>query len=443
MREMLAAVRLDSSDVKTPVGRIIQFSSDMPLFEAFYTLLGNNILSAPVRDSDTDEWLGFLDMRDLVSFIVLRHQKERDATERVQKHREERKEEPNAVIQKRPRSVFLGAIEEEISEESGRQSIVGGSVEGAITQSSVADEKDFIKYLITRRTSQSNLQVANSRKKSIVMLKYLCKRNPFCPVSRHKTLLDVAEILCTGVHCVPVVDDDGEIVNIISQSFLSSFVYEHRSKISDLLSKPLGLRGTSPVVSVTSEMSVCKCLETLDSKHLTGMPILDEDTGRLVGNFSGTDLRYYLKAPTYDKLELGVYEYITKNRGSRPKHAPGYGRPAVVSFLPTDTLGDAVEGIARHKIHRIYIDSSKDDPELDEEDRFLSVLSIVDLIRIFVGRERRKDSNSGSHSHGRRSSSFDEDNAYDADDAGTFTRRRKSDVERGRLAALHLGRDSY
>jgi CBS-domain-containing membrane protein len=30
----------------------------------------------------------------------------------------------------------------------------------------------------------------------------------------------------TGVHCVPVVDDNGDIVNIISQSFLSSFVYE-------------------------------------------------------------------------------------------------------------------------------------------------------------------------------------------------------------------------
>jgi hypothetical protein len=32
----------------------------------------------------------------------------------------------------------------------------------------------------------------------------------------------------TGVHCVPVVDDNGDIVNIISQSFLSSFVYAPR-----------------------------------------------------------------------------------------------------------------------------------------------------------------------------------------------------------------------
>jgi CBS domain-containing protein len=255
---------------------------------------------------------------------------------------------------------------------------------------------------------------------------------------------------------VPVVDDDGNIVNIISQSFLSSFVYRYRNKspYDEALSRPLGFVGTHPVIAVKADTPVSECLETLDSNHLTGMPILDAN-GRVVGNFSGTDLRYYLKEPTNDKLELGALEYITKNRNSRPKHAPGFGRPAVVSLLPTDSIVDAVAAIAEHKIHRVYIDGSSDDDGPGDPDRFLSVLSIVDLIRILIhdGESGRKGSGDNGETappsrreseageRGRRESGHSRlrsarESEANEDEGGA--ERSSGVVEHGRLASLHI-----
>lgn len=135
-----------------------------------------------------------------------------------------------------------------------------------------------------------------------------------------------------GVHCVPIVDENNEVVNIISQSFLSNFVFKYRNEIEDTLSKTLVARGTTPVIYATSDMSVSDCLELLDSKHVTGVPVLDPKTHELMGNFSGTDLRYYLKNPTFDKLEMSVLQYIKKARDSRSPNSPL--RPMVVSYHP-------------------------------------------------------------------------------------------------------------
>jgi len=49
---------------------IVEFTNHTPLFEAFQTLVKQNLLSAPVKSAESNEYLGFLDIRDLVSFVV-------------------------------------------------------------------------------------------------------------------------------------------------------------------------------------------------------------------------------------------------------------------------------------------------------------------------------------------------------------------------------------
>ena len=51
----------------------------------------------------------------------------------------------------------------------------------------------------------------------------LCRRNPFKPVSGEASLLDVCKVLATGSHRVPVVDEAGNVINIISQSSVISY----------------------------------------------------------------------------------------------------------------------------------------------------------------------------------------------------------------------------
>jgi len=55
--------------LQAPKEMIIVKSNYSP-YEGFKTLVENNILSAPVYDEKTQKFTGFLDIRDLVSFVV-------------------------------------------------------------------------------------------------------------------------------------------------------------------------------------------------------------------------------------------------------------------------------------------------------------------------------------------------------------------------------------
>jgi len=54
----------------TPPAKIHILDSQQPLLESFQVLLTNSILSSPVYDEESKSYLGFLDVRDLVSFVV-------------------------------------------------------------------------------------------------------------------------------------------------------------------------------------------------------------------------------------------------------------------------------------------------------------------------------------------------------------------------------------
>eukprot|EP01126_Amoeba_proteus_P049323 TRINITY_DN5761_c0_g2_i4.p1 TRINITY_DN5761_c0_g2~~TRINITY_DN5761_c0_g2_i4.p1 ORF type:complete len:218 (-),score=32.62 TRINITY_DN5761_c0_g2_i4:8-661(-) len=49
---------------------VIQIDSKAPIYNGFEILLNNNILSAPVWDAVENKYTGFLDVRDLISWVV-------------------------------------------------------------------------------------------------------------------------------------------------------------------------------------------------------------------------------------------------------------------------------------------------------------------------------------------------------------------------------------
>jgi len=49
---------------------IVEISSTLSIGDGFQVLLDNNVLSAPVYDSTEKVYVGFLDLRDLVSWAV-------------------------------------------------------------------------------------------------------------------------------------------------------------------------------------------------------------------------------------------------------------------------------------------------------------------------------------------------------------------------------------
>jgi len=67
-KKLLAETK--STSLPSPKGEVIIVKSTETPLDGFKKLLEHNILSAPVYDVSTRKYTGFLDMRDLVSFVV-------------------------------------------------------------------------------------------------------------------------------------------------------------------------------------------------------------------------------------------------------------------------------------------------------------------------------------------------------------------------------------
>lgn len=67
----------------------------------------------------------------------------------------------------------------------------------------------------------------------------LSNKNPFYSVFMDSTLMDVAEIFgeSNGVHRVNVVDENGKVQGIISQSNLGRYLLSHKADLKEIFDK--------------------------------------------------------------------------------------------------------------------------------------------------------------------------------------------------------------
>lgn len=92
---------------------------------------------------------------------------------------------------------------------------------------------------------------------SAVSVTYLSRRNPFRPMTVGASLLQVSRALSTQLHRVPIVDESGKCIGIVSQSVLIQFLAAHRDELKDELRQTVGglQLGMCKVISVTSDAS--------------------------------------------------------------------------------------------------------------------------------------------------------------------------------------------
>eukprot|EP01133_Synstelium_polycarpum_P014583 gene14583-17243_t len=234
--------------IKTSKGHIVEVDSDVIPCQGFNILLDNKIQSVPVYDKQASKYSGFLDIRDLVSFIV-----------------------------------FLN--------------------DSNVQADTLLDVVNFGVKMFKHSTD--------------VTVTYLSRRNTFNAITTSETLLKVVDILAHGVHRVPIVDKDGKLVTIVSQSTVVQFI--HKNIGSDLLpelnSKISSLEqvGVSPVVSVNTTTHAIDVFRLMDVQRRSGVAITD-DNGKLQGSTSSKDLKLFLNNPSTSELKLPITEFLTKIR---------------------------------------------------------------------------------------------------------------------------------
>jgi len=261
-------------------------------------LISHNFLSVPVFSKIKKKYFGFIDMMDIVKYIVSHFGKDR-------------------LSQDKP---FWDLVKEE-------------------------------KAFETKTVNQ-------------LMTYPLSNRNPFKPVLPSFSILCVFELLARyrSLHRVPVIDVDRQMLNLITQSQLVSFLAKHISLLGSKRSKEIVKcqHFFKHVISVSEETRTIDAFEKMVESNVNGIAVVNEK-GALTGNLSVRDLKVISPdARLFWRLDQSVKATLARiQKESDPKHP----RPRrVVAAKSHDTLGSVIETLAVNRMHRVYIVDSKKMP---------------------------------------------------------------------------------
>eukprot|EP00455_Lapot_gusevi_P010670 TRINITY_DN1483_c0_g1_i8.p1 TRINITY_DN1483_c0_g1~~TRINITY_DN1483_c0_g1_i8.p1 ORF type:complete len:305 (+),score=84.24 TRINITY_DN1483_c0_g1_i8:73-987(+) len=266
--ELLRATNV--MDLPCAKGSIVTVDGNQDPEESFKLLCDNQVLSAPVFDHG--RFVGFLDMKDLVQYVVHAAEGEMESREshhnRVQHHIQHMREAHR-----------------------------------------------FLDLAIRGAHAQASHPVSNA---------YLAKMHAKAFVSHEASLYDAARLLASGSHRVAVLNQDGQVVNVISQSSIMHFIHHHIASFEDeLLSTVADLHlGKSPVACVTENDSTLQVLKLMATRNLSGVCVLDETKTSWIATTTGSDLKLYLAQPCLELLQQPILSFLNGTSIHRPNQHP-------------------------------------------------------------------------------------------------------------------------
>jgi len=203
----------------------------------------------------------------------------------------------------------------------------------------------------------------------------ISNRDRFVPVKDSTNLIKVVQTFCTNyknLHRLPIINAAGSLIGIVSQSLLVSWLAPHVTKFdfghSTVGQLGLGLE-VPHVVTVKKTDKVSVALKKIKENSVSGIGIVD-DNGKLVGNFSASDVKYFGLS---DTLKLGsstLADFLSHLH--LPKDGPDY--PYTVTKHSHVT--SVVKKLSDTKAHRLYV--------VDNHGAPVGVIALVDVIELFL-----------------------------------------------------------
>lgn len=274
---------------------------DMPIFVCYKTdrvvdvwkgLVKHNFLSCPVILKDEAKYYGFIDLVDIVKYII---------------------------------------------EHFGSSNILGKEKDfwDLVAEEKVFSTKtvgDIMTYPLTRRNPFRPVGEGYS---ALAV---------FEPLAREQAL-----------HRVPVIDKERQIFNLVTQFQVLMFLKKNLDLLGAKKDKPLKLchHMYKDVVSVTEECTAIDAFNLMVDKNITGVGILDKD-GRLTGALSIRDMKLIsYDARLFWRLQQTVNNFTLK---LKYEWAAKHDRPhAIVTAKGDNTIGEVINLLVENKVHRIFI----------------------------------------------------------------------------------------
>jgi len=221
----------------------------------------------------------------------------------------------------------------------------------------VATLLDTVRHSEKPDPSLGALLLLHHSELSSITVKSVCGRSSedaYVPVKVGSPLRKAVELMAAnGVHRVPVVNDEGEIVNLITESGVIQYLAAHINALGDKLNKTveeLGL-GQQPMISIHIGRTTREAFELMVHKRISAVGVVD-DHNNLIANISAKDVRTLLglNSGLLEGLQMPIRNFIVRMHELDIKVA----NPAMSCHKDTK-LGDAMLKLAATRIHRLYV----------------------------------------------------------------------------------------
>jgi len=326
-REGITTVTRDWSMIKASSlvhnQHVIEIDGNVSIEEACQILVENNISSAPVYTHDKKRhYLGMFDYGDVIAYILL-------------------------VLHRRKSNTIKEEEEDAVDTESFEiRDIVHKALQGQRVPVGMASD--------------------------------LSRKNPFYSILEEATLISAVEIFACGTHRVTILNSNGEVKGILSQSNVVRYLFENRKQFPDIdevMNKTihqLNLGQDQPIV-VDAEASVLDALSIMSENGVSSVAVV-RNGGNILGNISMTDVKHVMKAYHHRLLWKTCFQFVSHIR-TQQGIIDGKDRWPVFDVRKDTTLGLAIGKLLATKAHRVWV--------TDENHHTIGVVSMTDVIRVF------------------------------------------------------------
>lgn len=265
------------------------------IVEVWKGLAAHNFLSCPVLQKTKNRYYGFIDMWDIVKYVV----------------------------------DFFGTSDDQL----------------------LRNSEDWIKLVSAHEEFMK--KTVND------IMKYpLTKRNPFFPIHSGFSVFAAIEALAKEkqLHRVPIIDADRKLVTVVTQSQIVKMIAQNLELIGERRHLPVSKmnRFLEKVFAVHEDSVAMDAFRMMVEHEVSGVAVIDND-GKLTGTVSVRDLKAVsVDTRMFWRLYQTMKNFLLKVR--RESNETGGDRPrSVVTVKSTDTLESVVRKLAENDIHRIFI----------------------------------------------------------------------------------------
>jgi CBS domain-containing protein len=312
---------------------LIQVSAIESLQTALAVMAKHRLTAVPVQDPTDKQWLGFIDVLDILAAVLRAAQGDHD--------------------------VHLALPPQ----------LLDGS------------PYDWLQWKPMLETlQQRGLRLGMLKVDSLLNAS---SRDLWCPVSASGSLLQLAELFASGVHRVPVESaiphERARILGVLTQSDLLSFLLEPLALAHDadlartlhpLLEKTISELnlggGRDALVTVGVHQTTISAYWTMHVQRVSATAVVDS-RGTLLGTLSASDLRQLGSTLSWTQLLEPVSRFLQRAQGARS---------APIAITESTPFSVALWKLALYRIHRVWV--------IDEEQRPVGVVSLTDVIRALV-----------------------------------------------------------